>query len=688
MKRKLVENTPVPDTTRPEREWWVEVQMVQNILVLNTYHKGVLYARHAVNPETKEHETLKDGRWSQTQLPEALKASTWWYCSDELDRFCTTDEGEETIRRVLKIHSCETGCWLAREIIWEEQGWDADRREEKEKRRMDRLDKKMALIQKPGDLEQFAEQKLTGGKHWMLKDADKGVWNCTACQNSVTGKELRKENKKLPDGGIIICPHCKREVEYRSRKQEIIERAYITVIQPVNDEFAAATHYLATAYAAHRKSVTIQGSTRIIMHKADVFKRACDIYYRQWCRWDRRNPENCRTGSGYLYDAGITEAFSKTFYEPWCRLFTQMAAAGQKANYNRLMAAAGNNRVVTVFEMLFRGRFYNLLCEQSENISLWSYEYSGILRLAGNTMENVFGITDKQMINRIRDRNGKSLLLEWMQWNCRHAGKIPDKVLDWLEENNIRPKDLTWPLCRMTPEKTMNYIERQRKESYKGYKAKAVASQYTDYMNMCQKLKKDTSDEMVYRPRELKRRHDECVLEIERNEASIQAEEYSGKYPEAESVLREIREKLSFTGDEYFIKVPEKIIDIVLEGRFLHHCVGSTDRYFDRIKDHETYICFLRKTAEPDTPFYTIEVEPGGTIRQHRGMYDEEPELDKVKPFLRIWQQEIRKRMKAEDHEREARSAILREKNIKELEERNNTRVLQSLREDFMAAVG
>ena len=44
--------------------------------------------------------------------------------------------------------------------------------------------------------------------------------------------------------------------------------------------------------------------------------------------------------------------------------------------------------------------------------------------------------------------------------------------------------------------------------------------------------------------------------------------------------------------------------------------------------------------------------------------------------------------MKAEDHEWEARSAILREKNIKELEERNNTRVLQSLREDFMAAVG
>ena len=91
---------------------------------------------------------------------------------------------------------------------------------------------------------------------------------------------------------------------------------------------------------------------------------------------------------------------------------------------------------------------------------------------------------------------------------------------------------------------------------------------------------------------------------------------------------------------------------------------------------------------EPDTPFYTIEVEPGGTIRQHRGMFDEEPDLDKVKPFLREWQQEIRKRMRKEDHDREAVSKEKREMNLEELRKANNTRVLQGLMEDFMEAVG
>ena len=69
-------------------------------------------------------------------------------------------------------------------------------------------------------------------------------------------------------------------------------------------------------------------------------------------------------------------------------------------------------------------------------------------------------------------------------------------------------------------------------------------------------------------------------------------------------------------------------------------------------------------------------------------MFDEEPDIELVKPFLREWQQVIRKRMKAEDHERAARSKEKREENIAELKQKNNTRVLEGLMEDFMEAVG
>lgn len=68
-------------------------------------------------------------------------------------------------------------------------------------------------------------------------------------------------------------------------------------------------------------------------------------------------------------------------------------------------------------------------------------------------------------------------------------------------------------------------------------------------------------------------------------------------------------------------------------------------------------------------------------------MFDEEPELDKVKPFLKEWQKVIRKRMSEEDHKRAAVSKIKREENIAELKEKNNTRVLNGLMEDLMEAM-
>ena len=94
----------------------------------------------------------------------------------------------------------------------------------------------------------------------------------------------------------------------------------------------------------------------------------------------------------------------------------------------------------------------------------------------------------------------------------------------------------------------------------------------------------------------------------------------------------------------------------------------------------------LRK-AEPDIPYYTIEVEPGGTIRQHRSYLDEEPGVEEIRGFLREWQREIKNRLTKEDHRLASVSVIKRQKNIDELKEKNNTRVLKCLEEDFMEAI-
>lgn len=80
-------------------------------------------------------------------------------------------------------------------------------------------------------------------------------------------------------------------------------------------------------------------------------------------------------------------------------------------------------------------------------------------------------------------------------------------------------------------------------------------------------------------------------------------------------------------------------------------------------------------------------MEPGGTIRQHRSYLDEEPGVEEIRGFLREWQREIKNRLTKEDHRLASVSVIKRQKNIDELKEKKNTRVLKCLEEDFMEAI-
>ena len=712
MKKKLVEQTP-PVPTR-KKGYWITVQMVGNILVLNMYRDRKMYARHCLDTTTGEYQTLAKGVWRQRRIESALgirpEDYTYYITQSELkiikERFRMSEEGESLIME--KISPLVGNKWkiTAEDLLMAvETTYGRRRRNRVENNRIARVNAMMERIPDiPAGIEEWMDKRVLGSMDYMTRNEDK-TYTCSECAavckyediKSVAGSQIRHKD-------MVICPECGTAVQVIKRSKVVKVKAHFSMIQPVDDEISVARHF--TGYIEcgerHRKALGITEDVRIVLFKKTA-KAICDIYYEQYTRspWipdggkyyggcfdNKHNPANKRECAGYLYDAGIEDALKNTAYEPWTRLFVQLSAAGMRLNYNKMMTAYKANKYIALIELLFRGRFNRLLEEQSEAVSTWNGEYYGKLDINGSSMEEVFGLADRQKINRIREKDGGREMIRWMQWSERHRQKISDKALCWLTKNDITTlDDMRWTGCRFTIEQAMNYMERQRKESYPGKTVKQVISQYEDYMNMCMTLGKDTNDEMVYRPRELKRRHDEAVLQMEKQKAQLKADEYSRKYPEAEKVLGEIKDKFEYEGDEFIIKVPERIVDVITEGRMLHHCAGSSDRYFDRMKDHETYICFCRKKAEPDTPFYTIEVEPGGTIRQHRGMYDEEPEIEKVKPFLKEWQKEIRKRMSEQDHERAAASKVKREANIKELKAKNNTRVLNGLVEDFMEAM-
>ncbi len=685
--------------------WWITTQLVDDvILVLNIYRNKILQSRHCINVLTGEYATLKGKIWFNTKIEHALGLEynyPYYYYSDDeyYKRGNMSLEDDQYIRDVIKLPYKEAAVAIISE---KETEYGREKRERAEMNRIERVNSVMSRIPAvPEDLREWIDQKELKGTDFALKDRKTHKWSCSAC-----GREFSdvKSKDKPRDRELIKCPKCKKKIVILTRKQKIDVKTHIALVQPIDKDMSTVRYFEAVIQCIPglRKQIDITEQIRMVLHKDDKNisnGKYCSIYYEQYndpayedgihigIFDNKSNPANKSWHQCYLYNQGVREAFKDTVYEGWSNIFEYMAAVGIKANYNRLMYTKDDQNVINLVELLVKGRFRQLISEESESISYWSSAYGGALRLDGSSIEDVFNISDRQKINHIRDRNGGKRMLYWMQWSDRHHQKISDKALSWLIDNNLESEDMKWLMCRFTVEQSMNYIERQRKESYKRTTARMVISQYEDYMYMCEKLHKDTSDAIIYRPRELKRRHDEAVAAIERLNAQIKADEYSKKFGEAEKVLGTIKEKFEYSGEKFFIKVPEKIVDIVSEGNYLHHCAGATDRYFDRIKSHETYICFLRKIEEPDIPFYTIEIEPGGTIRQHRGMYDEEPELDIVKPFLREWQKEIRKRMSKEDHELAAVSKLKREENIAELKAKNNTRVLNGLMEDFMEAM-
>lgn len=139
-----------------------------------------------------------------------------------------------------------------------------------------------------------------------------------------------------------------------------------------------------------------------------------------------------------------------------------------------------------------------------------------------------------------------------------------------------------------------------------------------------------------------------------------------GKDPKAKG------QKGDFSDGEYQVIAPKSIDDILYEGDTLHHCVNKTDTYFDRIVSKESYILFLREKENPKVPFYTLEVEPDGTIRQKRAEFNRQnKDIDKVTSFLTLWQKEIQKRLTKKDRKSTEESRKLRQQNYQEIRDKH-----------------
>ena len=298
--------------------------------------------------------------------------------------------------------------------------------------------------------------------------------------------------------------------------------------------------------------------------------------------------------------------------------------------------------------------------KSSSKGDLFKKDETALTRMLGiNSME----------LKRLRANNGGFLFLEWLQLEKRTGKILDDGMISWFCSEEIAPDDLRFIRKNMSETQICHYIKRQMREN--GMNSSEILTVWRDYLSMAERFGMNVDDSIVYRTGKLRQRHDELVERMEDENMLKRAEELQTEYPQTGQILQELKEIYEYADDVYSITVPSGITDILQEGRSLHHCVGKENIYFDRINRRESYILFLRKAAEPQKPWITLEMEPDGTVRQKSTAYSRQAEeRPQIEAFLKKWQKKVTGRLTGKEKKLAENSRELRKKELAELREK------------------
>jgi len=692
MKYRELDRLPVGKTRKKGRILRL-VEGLHGVLVLDAFMDGQYFGRYAQVVKTGEYAAKRKNEtlWHTWKIYAFLneRKYEYWMGRPEGWRF----ENEEQQRRVQELTGSRTENLLSAEgiisnISSKEYHYNSGKRSRAYDRKVERVNELMAAVPDvPEDFEQWWLATCEGVKdeEYVFYDKEKEIYHCTACgQTHVIEKAKHRQD--------YICEKSGKRTTVIRRQKSIRHDDYAMVISPVNDEWSAERLFKVTVvFNSRGKFVYSEETIRVMLSRTG---KKTKIYYSQsWhdyygfdcgrrdSDWWDTNPANKRWNSAYLYlpkqeDLAGTQA--ENLHLP------QMAAAGVSLNWNGIIYYAEKT---ACFEYLLKLGLTRLAAEESSRLYIWS-GLNGIqtsINLGGTNAVEILGM-DKQRINRLRQVNGGSNTMEWLRMEYNTGKKISQKALLLAEQKNIKAEYYTFIMDRMSPEQIINYVAAQKEKS--GQKSDYyISSDWKDYLAMAQRLHMDVYDSIVYKPKDLTIRHDVLVEEIARRGDDMWTIEIAAKYPDIEKIYHEIKEKYEYAGKDYVMVVPQDIKDIVNDGRVLHHCAASSERYFERISRRECFLLFVRKKSTPDEPWYTVEIQPGGTIRQKRTRFNRQDDEKEVVKFLREWQKAIKKRLTREDMELEEQSSIQREIEQMELLQKGDEkslRVWQELEDDFM----
>lgn len=480
------------------------------------------------------------------------------------------------------------------------------------------------ITESPSDFGKWVEEEAFWQCEYLFYNGVKGEVYCTACKKTLKMKIRSKHNRH------VRCPECGRIVFAKSwKKQKVIrDEQKAVLIQKIPEGYIVRGFYCIKRHELKngwKGQVTFYEIARTLKNKRMAMVREYEhgnFKQTNIFRWCNSNYINLN-GRAVVYQKNLEDVFRDTKLQniPYGYLFEKVK--GQTVNIERLFHPD------QIFQYLIKSGLTRL--------SLECMDSRYLIRKKTGTAQEILEL-DGNRLNRLKNLNGGWRILEWLRYEQKTGMKIRQDVLIRLDQKRINVEDIRMIMkYGIMPERAMNYMEKQN-----GNMA-SVLTEWKDYLDMAEKERLDMADDIVRFPRHLKRRHNELVdLENKKKDR-----ERLKKY---KKIDQEIWKRLPeaaryYWQDEEFIIVPAgKCEELIKEGRALHHCVGASTNYMDKMAKGISWILFLREKKELDLPYYTIEIDmKTDKILQWYSEYDRKPDKNKIQKVLNKFQKSIQK---------------------------------------------
>lgn len=704
MKRKQIEAIPVGKIQKKGKILrHIKSEELSSLLILDIFVDKKYLGRYVQDVTTGEYAARRKDGWNNFKLG-SMVGEIESMAGESIREYCyimemkgwkfEDDKQAADVGEMVGLYSAVTVSRVTDRIRHKEYMYGRDKRNRAYESKREKVEKLMESV--PDVPDDFREWWLSACRNpangeYAFWDKERDDYSCTACGKThiIKGAKHRREYLCERTGKPIVA--------IRRQMQKISFTDYAMILSDVNEDWVAERLFkVETDFYNGKKTVNPEETIRVMLSRTG---KKTKIYYKQYFEdyygylyggdngeWWDTNTAGKRWSSAYMYPAvadlsGTSCAGLKV---------KEMAAAGEKLNWNGLLCYADH---MGCFEYLLKMGLTRLAQEESEKLDAWSgyrNRLDGIhteINVFGENAEEIIGV-NMQRIHRLRSVNGGRLALQWMKMEESSGKKISKEALELAERGNIAAEHYTFIMNRMSPEQIIHYVERMRREHPEEYKSNySLSRDWKDYLAMALRLKMNVMDPIVFKPKDLKQRHDQCIEELRKLGDDEWICEINAKYPEIDSICLSIQDKYAYANDRFTMIVPKGIRDIVEDGRQLHHCSASSERYFERINRKECYILFLRKNEDLSKAWYTVEIQPDGTVRQKRTEYNRQDDIEEVMRFLKEWQRAIKKRLTKEDVELGNQSSIQREIEQMELLQKGDTKsmqVWQDLENDYL----